>query len=312
MQLRDTSLVAPNSWLWSFGDGTTSPQQHPQHTYALPGSYTVSLRVANRYGASTATKTNYVVVASLSQGPQPAACRSPAGPPTTFPVTVATVQLGAWTYANAVPFAPYRDETCTSPPIPLSPGAVTPVNVLSQTSFSGLAVQMWLDANDDGVLDPATELVYSSSRHTTTVNPWTGVLHVPAAAVRNRPLRLRVWWMVNTLPYIVVEDRPCDRNSEVGQVRDFTAVVGVVTATAAGTGSPTAWTLSPNPAQDQVRLTGTRAGQEVQLWDLTGRLVLTQKLGAEAAHRVDVAGLPKGVYVVRLKGQPGSLKLLLW
>ena len=312
VQLRDTSLVAPSTWLWSFGDGSTNTQQHPQHTYAQSGSYTVSLRVANRYGASTATKTNYVTIAALSQGPRPAACVPPTGSAVAFPVTVGTMQFGAWTYTNATPFAPYRDETCNAPPISLTPGAVTAVNVLSQTSFSGFAFQMWLDANDDGVLDPATELVYNSNRHTTTVNPWTGVLHVPTTAVRNRPLRLRVWWMVNSLPYVVVEDQPCYRYSEVGQVRDFTAVVSSPTATATSTAPPVIWALSPNPAQNQVILTGAHYGQEVYFRDITGRLVLTKRLGSETEHRIDVAALPKGVYIVRLMGQPGSLKLLLW
>ncbi|MEL6132351.1 MAG: PKD domain-containing protein, partial [Bacteroidota bacterium] len=40
----DTTLV---SWLWDFGDGTTSIVQDPTHTYDNPGSYTVSLTITN-------------------------------------------------------------------------------------------------------------------------------------------------------------------------------------------------------------------------------------------------------------------------
>jgi PKD repeat protein len=32
-----------NSWYWDFGDGTSSTQQNPTHTYTAPGDYTVSL-----------------------------------------------------------------------------------------------------------------------------------------------------------------------------------------------------------------------------------------------------------------------------
>jgi PKD repeat protein len=38
------------SWRWSFGDGTTSRQQNPTHTYAEPGNYEVSLRVRDDAG----------------------------------------------------------------------------------------------------------------------------------------------------------------------------------------------------------------------------------------------------------------------
>lgn len=43
---RDQSIGA-TSWSWSFGDGNTSTQQNPAHTYGLPGMYTVTLTVRN-------------------------------------------------------------------------------------------------------------------------------------------------------------------------------------------------------------------------------------------------------------------------
>ncbi|MDX2135361.1 MAG: PKD domain-containing protein [Saprospiraceae bacterium] len=41
------------SYLWNFGDGKTSTEANPTHTYALPGTYTVSLTATNECGAST-------------------------------------------------------------------------------------------------------------------------------------------------------------------------------------------------------------------------------------------------------------------
>ncbi len=41
----DASTGHPTSWLWTFGDGNTSVQQNPNHTYTNSGSYTVSLTV---------------------------------------------------------------------------------------------------------------------------------------------------------------------------------------------------------------------------------------------------------------------------
>jgi PKD repeat protein len=58
----DTSANYPASWLWDFGDGTTSTSQNPSHTYAAPGTYTVSLAASNSAGSNTLAKTGYVVV----------------------------------------------------------------------------------------------------------------------------------------------------------------------------------------------------------------------------------------------------------
>lgn len=41
-----------NSWLWSFGDGDTSHQQNPTHTYTASGTYTVQLIVGTANGCA--------------------------------------------------------------------------------------------------------------------------------------------------------------------------------------------------------------------------------------------------------------------
>jgi uncharacterized protein (TIGR03382 family) len=56
------------SWMWSFGDGTYSGVQSPSHTYARPGSYTVTLTVTDDIG-DTASATTTVVVAQSNSAP---------------------------------------------------------------------------------------------------------------------------------------------------------------------------------------------------------------------------------------------------
>jgi PKD repeat protein len=60
----DKSTLAA-SWEWNFGDGQTSAEPNPTHTYTNPGTYTVSLTVRSMTGPATNTKTmtNYIVVA---------------------------------------------------------------------------------------------------------------------------------------------------------------------------------------------------------------------------------------------------------
>lgn len=42
-------------WLWDFGDGNTSTQQNPTHTYAMDGTYTVCLIASSSCGADADT-----------------------------------------------------------------------------------------------------------------------------------------------------------------------------------------------------------------------------------------------------------------
>lgn len=49
----DTSLYAPFSWSWNFGDGATSTFQNPTHTFSATGFYDVELIVENCAGFDT-------------------------------------------------------------------------------------------------------------------------------------------------------------------------------------------------------------------------------------------------------------------
>lgn len=51
-----------SSWSWDFGDGGSSTQQNPSHTYNTAGTYTVVLTATNACGSDIATKTNYITV----------------------------------------------------------------------------------------------------------------------------------------------------------------------------------------------------------------------------------------------------------
>lgn len=62
VQFTDESTGYLNGWLWTFGDGGTSTQQHPQHTYEGPGSFQVTLRVVGPTGPDKEIKFGYIQV----------------------------------------------------------------------------------------------------------------------------------------------------------------------------------------------------------------------------------------------------------
>ena len=56
----DLSTNNPTTWLWNFGDGTTSTIQNPSHTYSSGGNYQVTLTAGNACGTRDSTFTVYV------------------------------------------------------------------------------------------------------------------------------------------------------------------------------------------------------------------------------------------------------------
>lgn len=48
----DLSTGEPSSWKWDFGDGATSTEQNPIHTFVTPGTYWVYLTASNSLGES--------------------------------------------------------------------------------------------------------------------------------------------------------------------------------------------------------------------------------------------------------------------
>jgi len=66
-----SSPYAATSWAWAFGDGGTSNEENPTHTYVAAGTYTVSLTVTPTYSVghpsvATKTKEGYILVQSPS------------------------------------------------------------------------------------------------------------------------------------------------------------------------------------------------------------------------------------------------------
>ncbi|MFA6363812.1 PKD domain-containing protein [Methanoregula sp.] len=62
IRFTDRSTQSPTSWLWNFGDGTTSKLQNPVHTYSSVGTYTVTLSATNAIGTNSSTKTSYITL----------------------------------------------------------------------------------------------------------------------------------------------------------------------------------------------------------------------------------------------------------
>ena len=60
VQFADSSQGNPTSWLWDFGDNSTSTSQNPNHTYSDTGFYNVRLIASNQVDTDTTVKLSYI------------------------------------------------------------------------------------------------------------------------------------------------------------------------------------------------------------------------------------------------------------
>ena len=62
VQFTDSSFGIITNWHWNFGDGETSSEQNPTHTYEIADTFNVSLTVTGPGGSDTMTREDYIIV----------------------------------------------------------------------------------------------------------------------------------------------------------------------------------------------------------------------------------------------------------
>ncbi len=95
----DTSTGSPTSWLWDFGDSTTSTLQNPTHTYATAGPFTVNLTATNAAGSgSTSNSVPITGILTITPMTLPDSCN-------TYPYPTQTVAytggIGPYSWSSA-------------------------------------------------------------------------------------------------------------------------------------------------------------------------------------------------------------------
>jgi len=209
VQLTDASQNLPTAWLWTFGDGTTSTAQNPNHCYPAAGTYAVTLQATNAAGANTSAATpityNTAVPVAASCTPQTLSFFANYG--------IVRFQLNTINNPSADGSAGYQDFTCAQ-----RTELVAGVNYSMTITTGGTNahdIQVYLDQNNDGVLTAAERLYQSLN----TASPGaTATLNLPTGTVLNQPLRLRV-----VADAVGNNPGPCT-NQVAGQAEDYTVI----------------------------------------------------------------------------------------
>jgi len=65
----DQSIGTKDSYLWDFGDGASSTDQNPDHTYTGVGNRNVTLTISNISGSASLTQNNFITVVAAGTPP---------------------------------------------------------------------------------------------------------------------------------------------------------------------------------------------------------------------------------------------------
>ncbi len=67
------------------------------------------------------------------------------------------------------------------------------------------------------------------------------------------------------------------------------------------------WTIYPNPAQDELFVSGISGSAELSLYSLSGQLISSYSLNKGGVQSIDVRNVPQGMYLVRIDGAQQQL-----
>lgn len=153
----DLSIGVITTWLWDFGDGSTSSAQNPGHIYTVPGIYTVTLTVTGPGGTDTITGTITVLAPSAT----PTNTNTPVGVPP---------------QASAIPsFTPTASDT----PTPSTPSA-TPTRTLTPTRTATVTPSLTVTFTATPSRTPSST---PSRTATASLTPTQTVTRTPTATV---------------------------------------------------------------------------------------------------------------------------------
>ncbi len=238
----DNSSGGATSWSWSFTGGTpsTSTDKNPTITYAAPGTYQVVLTATNGAGAgNTETKVGYITIYSAAGS----TCQPTSNNPSAnygyaiSNVTFNTINNTTSTGVNGE----YQDLTCGYT-TEVTAGQSYDLDVTINSGGSGGAeFRAYIDYNNDGAYDDATELVNSGSIAASSSQTFSTTETIPLTAVTGSLLRLRVTFDYGTV------STGCESPLVVGDVEDYGVLINAA-------GSPPVADFSVN---DQAPCAGT-------------------------------------------------------
>jgi len=293
---------APSTWDWDFGDGGTGNTANPIHQYGEPTGTIINVMAIGCTAGGCDTE--YVqLTMPLVTGPDPASCL----PQTTDPSTAGSLgigitffQMGNINNTSTGSASGYQNFTCADTTT-LNPGDFYTWVVRTGQTYEE-SVKGYVDFNNDGVFDNATELIFEDSAEVYNHSGLT--IQIPYTAVMGVALRMRLESEYSGNP----EPDGCI-DLLYGQNEDYTVFIDtnyLVNQVASPFTTPVTMSVYPNPFSKNATIEYNIAGSQevsVEIFDLVGEKVAqfaSQELQSAGKHTYTFAEETPGVYFVKL------------
>ena len=276
--------------LWDFGDGNTSTMQNPNHTYASAGTYTVCLTFVSACGAVDST---CQIITYTSCG-NPGANFTFSGSNGVYSFTNTSTTTGTTTYSWDMG----DGATYTS----------TDVNHTYNTSGTYPVVLTVTDSCGTNVITQLVDVCLDPIASYTVTN------NVPSFDFTNTSTTFGTvtysWDMGDGTTYTTQDaSHTYTANGVFTVVLTITDSCGTTsyteTVTVTGIGlnelNENRISVYPNPANDQFKVEGDAAIQEITVYDVNGRVVFQLSEGVDYTVIVNTSNWAHGQYTVQAK-----------
>ncbi|MCB9235108.1 MAG: PKD domain-containing protein [Bacteroidia bacterium] len=295
-QFVDQSTNSPTSWAWDFGDGATSNQQNPTHTYAQPGTYPVCLVASSQCGMDTTCMTISLGCSALN-----AAFIYQKIGNTVFFSDLSSGQIASWFWdfgdgstANTMDpqhafSSPCQQEVCLV--VTDSCGAT---DTLCQTLAGGTGPAASFSYASTGL---AVSFQNNSSGN--SIFSWNWTFGDGNSSSNQQASHT----YLNPGTYAV-----CLTATDSCGTATFCDSVTVDTLIGIAEPGSDFLEVYPNPTSGKFQVKSSRilVGAKVEVFDLNGQLMLSHPAKG-LLNEIDLSGHSKGIYFVRLQTPSGTL-----
>lgn len=290
----DNLTEGGTSYLWDFGDGSTTLNDTPVHDYNAEGQYDINLTAYLDNGCyldtGSITRTlNVIEVDTLAS----ASCFSEVTT-TVKSIGIDQVILNSLNYQSGTNDDNYNDYTCESNTI-LHIDSAYDISVFTSPSTRE-NVKVWLDYNKNQVFED-NELVFTLdnvvSEHTGTLD-FAGI----GSDVRlNTPIRMRVMSDIFTS-----KDFTSCEGLKNGQTEDYSVALTdnpeISVSGIFDNIKNSSLSLFPNPTNDVVHI---RTSSKEKITSATVLDLLGKKIMTVNSNTVDMSELSNGTYLIEIK-----------
>tara|TARA_B100000809_G_scaffold266636_1_gene330414 strand:+ start:1352 stop:2833 length:1482 start_codon:yes stop_codon:yes gene_type:complete len=285
----DETLNLPTSWLWYFGDGSTSLQQSPCHTYLADGNYTVSLIATNANGSDADTIVNYITVNTAIQLVAPNC--TPATTSYCCGYGISEVMFVDINNSSIDGVEGYQDFSCTNSTVVIEgDGFLFSTNTGTNSAQD---IRVWIDFDNDGIFNNTNELVMDAPN---SFSP-SQVIIIPFGVLLNTPIRLRV-----SADIVGVAQSACDDNDR-GQTEDYSIVVDQPNGINESIDAENRFVVYPNPARGYLNVKNLSTNEKIEhlgVYNSLGQQVFYSTEISNKITRVNISEYDKGFYSLRI------------